>query len=375
MDLTEKPSWAYEGYMHTITFDGDQSGLYMSKNSHVNAITVSFFNGCQAINNEGSISASTKIQVDKNSIFWNDGEFETVTLYMENENSTVYNAKGRTLNATNITTGNNYGLLYNDGTVKATGNIDLHNTNAELVNAGTLEAGSISLAAGGKFFNSDNCLTTIHGLTYITNTSAEWLNKGEYNSGDFTIYNAGKLYNDCKLTVHADANGTTGTFAFDGTTQNSFVIMANSSVKTDYFKLTAEGDMWMKENALLWITTKLTSSNLNPETGFHGTGDGYSFIKAADIDYTSAQRWRMNYFGKIFVDADKHFPQNFDTSNVPADQPHYYFDTTVKFKHHNDACPITSKIAEGKCYHGYTPPTTVVEEEDDDDEEEEEEEG
>lgn len=352
LDMSKATTW--DG---SISFAGDQSGLYMSKDSQIKGSKVLFFDGCQVMNNNGTISITDRIQVDKNSILWNDGTFETVTtLHMENENSTVYNAKGRTLNATNITTGNNYGLLYNDGTVIATGDIDLHNTNAEFVNAGTLEAGSISLAAGGKFFNSDDCLTTIHGLTYITNMSAEWLNKGEYNTGDFTVYNAGKLYNDCKLTVHADASGTTGTFNFGGTTQNAFVIMANSSVKTDYFVLTAEGDMWMKENALLWITTKLTSSNLNPETGFHGTGNGYSFIKAADIDYESARRWRMNYFGKIYVDADKHFLQGFDNSNNPADQPHYYFDTDVKLKFapHNDPCPITEPIT-GKCHHGYNP--------------------
>jgi hypothetical protein len=363
LDLTELPSWAYEGYVHSITFNGSNSGLYMSSGSQLKAINVMFFNGCKVINNGGSITA-TKVQVDKNSILWNDGPtFKATTIHMENEDATVYNEKGRTINATNITTGNNYGRFYNEGTVKATGKVDLHNTEAEFVNAGTLEAGELDMRAGGKFYNASLCKTTIHGETYIQNKSAQWLNQGEYNSGDFTIYNAGRLFNDCKLTVHADAQGTTGTFKMDGTTHNSFVVEANSSVKTDYFILTAEGDFFMKDYSLLWIVNKLTSSNLNPDTGFKGVGTtAYSVIKAGEIAYTSAQRWRMNYFGKLFIDTDKHFPQAFDTSNNPADQPHYYFDSSVKLKFapHNDACPLTSTIESGDCHHGYTvtPPPT-----------------
>ena len=356
LDMSKATTW--DG---SISFAGSQSGLYMSRNSQIKGTKVSFFNGCQVINNNGTISITERIQVDKNSTLWNDGTFEKVsTLHMENENAIVYNAAGRTIEATNITTANNYGLLYNDGTVKVTEKLDLHNTNAEFVNSGTLEAGSLEMAAGSKFLNDDECTATIHGGTTINNSSAEWLNKGAYNSGDFTLNNAGKVYNNCKLTIAADAEGTTGTFTMAGTTHNEFVIMANASVKTDYFVLTAEGDMWMKENSLLWVVNKLTSSSFNPETGFHGTGSTASIIKAGEIAYSSAFRWRMNYFGKIYVDADKHFPQAFDTQNNPADQPHYYFDTTVGFKHHNDPCPITSTIAAGDCYHGYTPPTIVT---------------
>jgi hypothetical protein len=356
LDLTKLPTWSNG----TITFNG--GGIFMSEGSQIKAtgIDVNFFNGCQVKNDNGSITAK-KIAVDKKSVLWNDGPtFEVTTLDIANEETTVYNAKGRTMNVQDITTSNTDCLLYNEGIINATGSIHFYNKGAELVNAGSLEAAEFKMNASGvKFFNADGCTTTIHGITEINNSDAQWVNKGTYDTGDFTIYNAGQLFNDCKLTVHADAEGTTGTFTFSGTTSNKFVIMANSSVKTDNLVLSAEADMWLKENSMLWVVNKITSSLFNPDTGFQGPKSGYAVIKAGEIAYTSAFRWRMNYFGNLFVDTDTHFPQGYDTNNDPADQPHYYYDTTVKFKHHNDACPV-SKIDAGDCHHGYTPPTTTI---------------
>lgn len=346
-----------------VSFTGANGGLYMTDNNTVTATHVYFKDGAKVKNTNGTITA-TYLGVENGAIFWNDGKkFEVTTLKLENVNPVLYNAQGRTIKATDVITGNNECLIYNEGTITATGLVDVHNKDAEFVNAGTLEAGQFDMRAGGRFYNTSLSTTTIHGLTYLQNTSAQWVNKGEYNSGDFTTYNAGRLFNDCKLTVHADATGTTGTFTMSGDTHNSFVCEANASVKTDYFMLSAEGDFFLKDYSLLWVVNKLTSGTFNPEKGFRGVGTtAYSVIKAGEIAYTSAFRWRMNYFGKLFVDTDKHFPQAFDTSNNPADQPHYYFDSSVKLKFapHNDACPLTSTIEPGDCHHGYTvtPPPT-----------------
>ena len=357
--LNVAPDWAQynPSYVHSITFAGANSGLYMTDNNTVTATNIYFKDGAKVKNTNGTITASY-LGVENGAILWNDGKkFEVTTLKLENEKPVLYNATGRTIKATDVITGNNECLIYNEGTITATGLVDIHNKDAEFVNAGTLEAGQFDMRAGGKFYNTSLSTTTIHGLTYLQNTSAQWVNKGEYNSGDFTTYNAGQLFNDCKLTVHADAAGTTGTFTMSGDTHNSFVVEANASVKTDYFMLSAEGDFFLKDYSLLWVVNKLTSGTFNPEKGFRGVGTtAYSVIKAGEIAYTSAFRWRMNYFGKIFVDTDKHFPQAFDTANNPADQPHYYFDSSVKLKFapHNDACPLTSTIEAGDCHHGYT---------------------
>ena len=366
--LNVAPDWAQynPSYVHSISFAGANSGLYMTDNNTVTASNVYFTDGAKVKNTNGTITA-TNLGVENGAILWNNGKkFEVTTLKLENEKPVLYNAQGKTIKAKDVITGNNECLIYNDGTITATGLVDVHNTKAEFVNAGTLEAGQFDMRAGGKFYNTSLSKTTIHGLTYLQNTTAQWVNKGEYNSGDFTTYNAGRLFNDCKLTVHADAEGTTGTFTMSGDTHNSFVCEANASVKTDYFMLSAEGDFFLKDYSLLWVVNKLTSGTFNPEKGFRGVGtNAYSIIKAGEIAYTSAFRWRMNYFGKIFVDTDKHFPQAFDTSNNPADQPHYYFDSTVKLKFapHNDNCPLTSTIEAGDCHHGYTvtpPPTNFT---------------
>ena len=365
--LNVAPDWAQynPSYVHSISFAGANSGLYMTDNNTVTASNVYFKDGAKVKNTNGTITA-TYLGVENGAILWNDGKkFEVTTLKLENENPVLYNAQGRTIKATDVITGNNECLIYNDGTIKATGLVDVHNKDAEFVNAGTLEAGQFDMRAGGKFYNTSLSKTTIHGLTYLQNTSAQWVNKGEYNSGDFTTYNAGRLFNDCKLTVHADATGTTGTFTMSGDNHNSFVCEANASVKTDYFMLSAEGDFFLKDYSLLWVVNKLTSGTFNPEKGFRGVGTtAYSVIKAGEIAYTTAFRWRMNYFGKLFIDTDKHFPQAFDNSNNPADQPHYYFDSDVrlKFAPHNDECPLTSTIEAGDCHHGYTvtpPPFTA----------------
>ena len=360
--LNVAPDWAQyqQNYVQSITFAGSNAGLYMTDNNTVTASNVYFKDGAKVKNTNGTITANY-LSVENGAILWNDGKrFEVTTLDLVNENPVLYNAKGRTVKATNVITGNNDCLIYNDGTVTIAEKLDLHNSNAEFVNAGTLEAGSLEMKAGGKFINDDECTTTIHGESVINNSSAQWLNKGTYNSGDFTLYNAGKVYNNCKLTVAADATGTTGTFTMDGNTQNSFVIMANSSVKTTNFVLEGESDMWMKENSLLWVTSTLTAHGTNDDTGIHGATSGTSILKAASVVQQGDMRWRICYFGNLYVDADSHFDQSFDDNNNPHTQPWYYFDTTVGFKHHNDPCPITSTIAPGDCYHGYTPPTIVT---------------
>lgn len=355
LDVNKTPGneWDY------ITFDGT-SALYMNSGSQVIGSNLKFYNGCKVLNDGATITA-TNLQVDKNTTLWNEGTI-TVTnnLVGANENAFIYNAAGKTISANNLSMINNSNLLYNDGTLSVSGNIYTTNSESEIVNNASLTAASFDSSAGGKFLNDESGTVTISGTTYLTNLNSLWQNKGVYTSGDFEIENTRKVYNNCKLTVTATGTSGTGTFHF--IKNSAFVLDGQASVKTDKMIWDDDCDFYMKDNSLLWVVGRLLAKNDDKGYGAHGLGTGYSVIKANSIEYESGKQSRMNYWGKIFVDTDSHFPQGFDDPSnqyTGASQPHYYYSTknkTVMFKFLGDACPVSS-IASGKCHHGYTPPT------------------
>lgn len=255
-------------------------------------------------------------------------------------------------------------LLYNDGTLTAEVAVVLKNQSGELINNGRLTAPTFDQRSGGMFLNDEEGRVDIDGMTYLTNTNCVWQNKGVYTTGDMDIENTRRIYNNCKLTVTAEGTSGTGTFHF--IKNSAFVLDGHASVKTDEMIWDDDCDFYMKDESLLWVVGRLLAKNDDKGYGAHGLGTGYSIIKANSIEYESGKQSRMNYWGKIFVDTDSHFPQGFDDPDnqyTGASQPHYYYSTehkTVMFKFLDDACPIESEIESVKCHHGYTPPTPPV---------------
>ena len=266
-------------------------------------------------------------------------------------NYVVFN-DGGTLDVQTVTVDGG-ALLYNKGTLKAATSIVLKNTDGELVNNGTITSPSFDQRAGGKFLNDEAGVVTISGMTYLTNTNCVWQNKGDYTTQNVDIENTRRVYNNCKMTV-------TDTFHF--IKNSAFVLDGHASVKTAKMIWDDDCDFYMKDESLLWVEGQLLAKNDDKGYGAIALGSGYSIIKAGSIDYESGKQSRMNYWGKIYVDTQTHFPQGFDdpsNKTTGASQPHYYFSTqnkTVMFRFLNDACPITSSIAAGKCHHGYNPP-------------------
>ena len=251
-------------------------------------------------------------------------------------------------------------LLYNDGTLTAEVAVVLKNQSGELINNNRLTVPTFDQRSGGKFLNDEEGVVEVDGMTYLTNLNCVWQNKGVYTTGDMDIENTRRIYNNCKLTV--TANGTSGTGTFHFIKNSAFVLDGQASVKTDKMIWDDDCDFYMKDNSLLWVVGRLLAKNDDKGYGAHGLGTGYSVIKANSIEYESGKQSRMNYWGKIFVDTDSHFPQGFDDPSnqyTGASQPHYYYSTknkTVMFKFLGDDCPVSS-IDSGKCHHGYTPPT------------------
>ena len=346
-------------YMNT------NASIYLNSGSQVLAGDLQVYDGGKIKNVGGTISA-TNLIIDKNTTLWNEGTVSvTNELRGYNENAFIYNAAGKTISAKKLSLLNNYDFLYNDGTVTVDEDIELTNTLAEIVNNNTLTAGSLDMSAGGRMYNTTDGTTTIYGTSFLTNNNAdgtEWMNDGVYTSGDFIVKNINKVYNNCKLTVTRNDQGGTGTFTLGDKEHCSFVLNGNASVKADNFIWCDDADFYMKDNSLLWVVGTLTSKNEDKGYGLHGLGTGYSILKAANVTYESAFRWRMNYYGNVYVDveAEHHFPQAFDDGKTTnSDQPHYYFDTTnktVMFRFLGDPCPIKNEIKEAKCHHGYNPP-------------------
>ena len=336
---------------NTITFQNSHAAIYMSQGSRVLGGNLNFVAGAQILNAGGTIT-STNLTFN-NATLWNEGTV-TVTneLKTENNSAYIYNAAGKTITAAALTLSNNNDLLYNEGTVNVSGDIALKNTNAEIVNNGTLTGASYSQKAGGKMHNLGTA--TITGKTDLTNSNSVWMNDGQYTTGSFDVdnYSHGN-FNNCKLTVvKSNIEGQTGVFHLN---RGTFVLNGGACVICDSFQWEDTSDFYLGSKALLQVAGTLHTANANSGYGFRGVGSDYAVIKANAIAHNGNEQFRMSYYGKLFVDAQTHFDQWYkDAPNT--NQPSYYYESSVKFKHLGSASPVA--IPASECSPGYG---TVVE--------------
>ena len=337
-----------------LQFAGEHSAVYMSRGSNVIGGDLSFFDGCQVFISEGAKITATNLEVKKNSTLWNEGTVKvTKELFIEYENGYVYNKADKTISAETIKVGNNNDLLYNDGIITCTDSISFQNSEAEIVNNGTLSAASISHRAGGKMHNVG--VATISGLTYITNDeNTQWQNDGQYTSGSFTVYDANRVYNNCKLTV----TNTTGDGVFT-LAESQFVLNGGedygASLICDSFvwETNAGGQFHMGNKSLLKVNGTMLMKNNNYGYGFHGYGTDYAVIQAQAIEKDVEDQYKAWYDGKLFIDAGSHFDQGYKNNNG-ADQPYYYYDPeTVVFHIGDTDTDVSVSIPYSICNPGY----------------------
>ena len=260
-------------------------------------------------------------------------------------------------------------LLYNDltGTVTATGAIYVHNTNAEIVNMGSLSGASVDVGAGALMHNVGT--TTITGSTVIDNTNSKWKNEGQYTTGDFEVKAyAEQVYNNCKLTVHkADNNGE---FKIYG----KFVVEGGSptggSVVTDKLYWVNNSYFFLGTNSMLKVNGQFFTANKDTNGGIVGPTSGWAVVQAGSITHGGNEQLRMSYYNNLYVDAGTHFDQGSKDGKPyeTTSQPYYYYDSTVKFKHLNQTANVS--IPYSDCNPGYE-----GEEEDDDDDDDDDDDG
>lgn len=333
---------------NNITFQNSHAAIYMSAGSQVKAKDLSLVNNVKVLNDGGTITADN-ITLDQGCVLWNEGSITVEkNLNITNTGSSFYNAQGKTTTIKGkLDLNNNDALLYNEGTVNVTDAIVLHNSNAEIVNNGTLTGASFSSAAGGKMHNVGT--TTITGLTDLSNSNSKWVNDGQYTSGTFTVDNySASNFNNCKLTVNEQFYLNRGTF----------VVNSNASVVCGSFTWEDTSDFYLGGKSMLKVNGTLLTNNANSNYGFRGVGDDYAVIQAASITHNGNEQFRMSYYGKLYIATDSHFDLWYkDAPNT--NQPSYYAEGSVKFKFKKDACPVT--IPSSPCNPGYqetTPPPT-----------------
>lgn len=406
----------------TLTFTGDigvERGfhLYMSSGSTFVAQGVHIKNGSWILNHGGTITIGTEqnkksLNLENNCILWNEDGGEnhgSVTIHQDlstvNDNGIIYNASNCSISASNLSlnkyvtlwdagtititnemkcvneenkvrttnTGrlevgslnliNNYDLLINEGTL-VSGAIKLHNTGAELVNFGTLQGTSMEVGAGSLFHNVGPAVMS--GKTYINNTNCKWMNDDSYTCTEFEIDGGSNstepfVFNNCKLIVNGKFKQTHGYFVLDGGNRGGAYVYCQS------FDWTGDNYFLMGSKSLLEVTGQLLGANRNsaPEYGFHGEGgaDGYAVIKAGSIAKDSEGKYRMAYYGYLYIDTSNHF-----TQGQASDGPWYYHGTNVQFSFtdENDtnvvatASPVSIPKTDCSPGYSYTPPTPPV---------------
>lgn len=324
-------------------------GTFTSTNGNLAADAADNKATAPYIYNRGTINTNN-LSLNKYLVLWNDG---TVTangsLTGGNDETQIYNAAGHTFTAASFEFNNNYQTLWNEGTMTITGAINIYNSNAAVMNHGTLNGASYNGAAGAKFYNAEGCTVNISGETIVKNSNSPWLNDGTYNSGTFKVNDGGnQVFNNCRLNV-------TGTFYMGENNGSRFILQGDASVVCRDFVWTGDNYFWMGGGSLVKIANELKFNNDDYGYGFYNTKENttYSVISAKTVttDYPNGQ-WRAWYEGKIYVDADSHF----DFVKINDGQRNIYYDDDVVFTKQQGTAPVN--WAESVCrpaYGGNTP--------------------
>ena len=325
---------------NSFSFQNANAAIYLSAGSKVKATDLTLISGAKLLNNGGTIEASN-LTLDQQATLWNEGSIKVAnTLTLTNTSSALYNKEGKKIETVNLDLINNDALLFNDGTVEATGDIVLHNTHAEIVNYGTLSGASFSSAAGGKMHNEGTGVVNITGKTDLTNENSTWMNDGQWTCGSFDVDNYSDTnINNCRLTVNGQFHLNRGTF----------VLGAESGVVCNSFAWEDTSDFYLGSNSVLKVKGDLVTENANSGYGFRGIGDEYAVVQAARITHNGNEQFRMSYYGKLLVATQNHFDQWYkDAPNT--NQPAYWYESSVKFT--KDGQNIAT-IPETDCNPGY----------------------
>lgn len=318
------------------------------------------------IYNRGTMNVSVLTLYSSYNPWWNDPNASDGTLYNEgtvrvsgtinvNSHSQLVNAGTITAAAINVA---ETGQILNKGTMTVSGHLGVENTESLFINEGTCTAGTVGVAGSADLYNDGNM--TVTGETTVSSNQATWHNDGTYTTQKFT-YTAGStdVINNCKMIV-------TDRFyiGLGDTDRNSFQLNGGASVVTKDFEFSGPGFIKMGSGSLFHVTGKAYMAITKDVYGIYGpTRGGYAVFQAKEITRRSninpRQGFVANYFNRVYVATDKHF--NFGYSDKSDEQiangeigkqPFYRLDSRsgAKMSSYNGA---DVKIEAGQCSPGY----------------------
>ena len=235
---------------------------------------------------------------------------------------------------------NTNSILYNSGTVKATGTVSAESIGSDggqsfIVNNGTIECAEVVVNGGAV---KNDFKWTVSGTTKINSNNSGWINTDHWKTGNYA-YVAGSenVINSCFLEVDNDFDmnvsslSATGAQAFKMNSGGSVVTtnfyggrdLSDNVVKGGPFRIN------MAEYSLFKVTNKATlESGRGPmsegEVGFGFFGPstgGYAVFQAKDIvrdTYLESikSHGAVTYGGNLWVYAETHFDQGYDSDGT-----------------------------------------------------------
>lgn len=323
---------------HTLKLQNVRENLtvYLAPNAKLDLSECQTYVWHQETNSGGNESGATFTKGTA-ALYMSEGSrVEGSALYIK-DNYTVLN-EGGTIDVDELHVENG-AILYNKNKIDVEGVIALRNTNGEIVNFDEIDAASMTLDAGAKFYNVAGGQVDITGLTKLNNDSGTnaWQNGGKFNTGSFEITGGCQdpaAFNNCHMTV-------TGKFFMN---HGNFVLDGGAAVECGSFEWQSDNYFHMGGKALLKVTGQLLANNQNnsPKYGFWGDDTEYAVIKAGSIVKGSEGKCRAAYYGNLFIDTDNHFTQG----ESSADGTWYTFDESVKFSFtdNTDISGLTSSV-------------------------------
>ena len=268
---------------------------------------------------------------------------ETAGLLKINSNSKVYTQKAITTQDGGIIKVkdlevNTSSILYNSGTVKATGTVSAESNLSRIVNNGEIECKDVVVNAGAieNFLN-----WKVEGTTYINSNNSGWINNGQWTTKDYAyIGGSENVINNCYLKVTNDFDMNISSLSGVDESKIGFKINSEGSVETENFyggRNLANGKVEggpfkirMAEYSLFKVNNIATlESGRGPMTvdeegfGFFGPSTGgYAVFQAKEIvrdTYLASinSHGAVTYSGNLYVSAETHFAQGADGSNPP----------------------------------------------------------
>ena len=224
---------------------------------------------------------------------------------------------------------NTNSVLYNSGTVKATGTVSAESNSSNgdqssIVNNGTIDCADVVVNAGAVLNIFE---WKVSGTTKINSNNSGWINNGKWTTKDYAyIGGSENVINNCYLWVTNDfemnISSVKGSFKINsegGVLAKNFYGGRDSSTGavSGPFKIEmAENAVFVVENDAQFESGRSEINNDKYAYGIFGplTG-GYAVFQAKNIvrEASIANTWgAVTYRGHLYVSAENHFAQGND---------------------------------------------------------------